>query len=56
MANLAVLADTFEEALLEAEACKRMDALDDIVLANIAADYHVDVTKLREALDDDYVT
>ena len=49
----AVLADTFEDAIQEALAYNRMGALDDQIVEDIAHDYDVDKTKLREAIDSD---
>ena len=49
----AVLATTFEDALFEARAYARMNALDDKVIRDIAFDYGVDEKKLREELDFD---
>ena len=49
--SIAVLADTFEDAVLEARAYQDREALDDATLADIAFSYGVDEAELREALE-----
>lgn len=51
--SLAILANTFEDAVLEALAYNRMGELDEQTLTDIAFAYRVDKNKLREAVNMD---
>ncbi len=50
--TLAVIADTLEDAVNEANAYNRMGGLDDQMLLDIAHDYGVEISDLKKAMED----